>query len=175
MSEESTRGFSISIYVTDKKAFEECKRLLKLQGRSLSEEIMNFVLKKLGELKGTGESGQDKKGRLQQLKEEYDDLVVKTVKLERQLKTSNDFEEATALLLELGMKKVLSNVDEVIPKFVSAWKGDESFMHQVLNLAELARDKNRALQALTIMRSAEPVKPEPSQVRDTVPVKDEHS
>lgn len=69
------------------------------------------------------------------------------MKLERQLKASKHFQEATDLLLELGLKKDFSNTDELIPKFMSAWKGDESFMHKFLNLVKLAGDKKRALQA----------------------------
>lgn len=162
MGEESTRGFSTSIYVMDKKSFQECKDLLKLQGKSLSTEFSDFILRKLAELKGT-ETKVDSTRRLADLKEQYDDVVVKTVKLERQLQTSPHFREAIDMLFELGLRKDLSNVDEVVPKFVAAWKGDESFMHEIINLTELAANKKRVLQTLTTMRAG-PVKPEPSQV-----------
>jgi glutamine synthetase type III len=146
----------------DKKSFQECKELLKLQGKSLSEEISDFILRKLAELKGT-ETKVDSTRKLEDLKAKYDDVVIKTVKLERQLQTSPHFREATDMLLKLGLRKDLSNVDEVVPKFVSVWKGDESFMHQFINLTELAANKKRVLQALTVMRSG-PVKSEPSEV-----------
>jgi hypothetical protein len=71
------------------------------------------------------------------------------------------------LLVQLGLKRDFSNVDELIPKFVSSWKGDMSFMHEFLNLVDLARDKKTAEQALTLMRSGS-VKAEPSQVRAPV-------
>jgi hypothetical protein len=166
---EGSKGFSTSIYVSDRKSFEECKRLLRLQGRSISEEIMDFVCRKLDELKGTGstESKVDSTRRLEELKTRYMDRMVKTVKLERKLKGSKHFDEATDLLLELGLNKDLSNADELIPKFMSSWKGDMSFMHEFLNLVDLARDKKTAEQALTLMRSGS-VKAEPSQVRAPV-------
>lgn len=122
---------------------------------------MDFVCRKLGELKGT-ESKVDSTRRLENLKEKYDDLMVKTVKLERQLKISEDYEKATDLLFELGIKNDLSNADELIPKFMSSWKGDEGFMHRYLNLVELARDKWRALHDLTEMRRGS-VQPEQAQ------------
>jgi hypothetical protein len=70
---ERPEAFSTSLYVTDKAAYEECKRLLKLQGLSLSEEIMNFVLRRRDELKGNGstESGIDSSRRFEELKSQH--------------------------------------------------------------------------------------------------------
>lgn len=179
LTEESSRGFSTSIYIRDKTAFQECKRLLELQGKSMSEEFADFISTRLAELKGSGSTldSADSVRRLQSLKKTYGELKANTVRLDRELKTSRskDFDKATHLLVQLGLKRDFSNVDELTPKFISAWKGDEAFMHEFLNLLELARDKKRVLQALTAMRSpgrSEPFKPEPSQFQGTAPEPD---
>ena len=79
---EKPEAFSTSLYVTDRKAFEECKRLLKLQGRSLSEEIMDFVLRRRDELKGNGstESSGDSTRRFEELKAQHFQLGQKVDK-----------------------------------------------------------------------------------------------
>ena len=186
MGEESTRGFSTSIYVTDKKAFEECKRLLKLQGLSLSEEIMGFVLKRRDELKGNG-SSQSTSADYQRLKVRYSDLVSKVAKKDAELKEIEiHYHEANDLLAGLGLKKDFSNANELIPQFISAWKGPVEFMHEYLSLVELARDKRETEQLLRTLRSGStkenprmPPKAEeqpalseidPSQCRDIIPV-----
>lgn len=152
MSEESTRGFSTSIYVTDKKAFEECKRLLKLQGLSLSEEIMSFVLRRRDELKGNGTS-QSTSVDYQRLKLRYSELVRKVAKKDDELTTITPYySEANDLLAGLGLKKDFSNASELIPQFISAWKGPVEFMHEYLSLVELARDKCETERLLRTLR-----------------------
>jgi hypothetical protein len=131
-----------------REAYEQFKKLVP----SVSAEVDIFIRKRVAELQG-GQTTEDRDANYNAVKSKYEDLMIKTVRLERKLKASKYFQEATDLLLELGLKKDLSNADELVPLFMKAWKGDESFMHEFLNLVELARDKKRALQALTVMRS----------------------
>jgi hypothetical protein len=80
-ADEKPEAFSTSLYVTDKVAYEECKRLLKLQGRSLSEEIMAFIIRRRDQLKGNGSSTESSGRMFDQLKGEHFQLGQKIDKL----------------------------------------------------------------------------------------------
>jgi hypothetical protein len=94
MNDKTAKGFSTSIYVTDKQAFEECKRLLKLQGRSLSEEIMGFVVRRLDELRGTvepGTSDEEASRKYEDLKDKHSKLRALYRKRLKELSGSSEF------------------------------------------------------------------------------------
>lgn len=166
LSEES-RSFSTSIYVRDKASFEECKRLLKLQGKSISEEIMNFVLRRLDELRGavTPGSSDEEAGR------KYEELKVKHKKMQNDFDTMKeklskheDYLKANEMLGNLGMLQDLSNADDIIPKFIATWPSahaDQGFMHEYISLIELSRDKKHVEQRLSELRAVAG-KPEPN-------------
>lgn len=179
------RGFSTSIYVKDKASFEECKRLLKLQGLSLSEEIMNFVLRRRDELKGGSGQSMGEGVDYQSLKARYSKLVSEVARKKDELSEMPYFHEANDLLAGLGLKKDFSNADELTPQFMVAWKGDVDFMQEYVTLVELARDKRQAERRLREIRTGskkeDPGAPkaeeqhvfseiDPSQCREIVPV-----
>jgi hypothetical protein len=155
MTDETTKGFSTSIYVTDRQAFEECKRLLKLQGRSLSEEIMDFVLRRLDELRGVKhDTSVEEADRYSELKDRHSRLVCQLDKMQKRLKAQSvPYDEADELLAAVGARSDLSNCDEVIPKFMLAWKGSQEFMHEYITLVEVAREKKEVETRLRELRS----------------------
>jgi hypothetical protein len=93
-ADEKPEARSTSLYVTDWKSYEECKRLLKLQGFSLSEEIMSFVLRRRDELKGIGstESSGDSTRRFEELKAKHFQLSQKIDRLKSVLVENKVFE-----------------------------------------------------------------------------------
>jgi len=156
-----TKGFSTSIYITDRQAFEECKRLLKLQGRSLSEEIMYFVLRRLDELRGTVDpsaSIEETGKRYEKLKDRYSCLVEQVAKMLKRLEEWKELlDEADNLFDSLGLKPDLSNLTkEMISKFMLAWRGNQEFMHEYITLVEVAREKKEVETRLREMRCAKP-------------------
>jgi hypothetical protein len=161
MNDKTGKGFSTSIYVSDKQTFEECKRLLKLQGRSLSEEIMDFILRRLEELRGTvnpDTSDQEAKRKYLELKQTHITLVGQVEKLINQLEKQPDvYGEANELLAELKVTPDLGNTSEVVPKFLLAWKGSTEFAHMFVTLIELAKDKKDIERKLSEIRSAKPI------------------
>jgi vacuolar-type H+-ATPase subunit I/STV1 len=160
MSEKTAKGFSTSIYVTDKEAFEECKCLLKLQGRSLSEEIMDFVVRRLDELHGTvglGTSDEEGSRKYEELKAKHKKMRDDFDRRKEKLKEHEDYWKAIEMLRALGMLADMSNTDEIIPKFTAAWPkthADQGFMHEFISLAELSRDKKQVEQRLSQLRTA---------------------
>jgi hypothetical protein len=91
-TDQKPEAFSTSLYVTDRKAYEECKRLLKLQGLSLSEEIMDFVLKRLAELRGQASSTKDSSIDYETLSRKHVALSQEKVRLEKLLQDSRSYE-----------------------------------------------------------------------------------
>jgi hypothetical protein len=160
VSEKTARGFSTSIYVTDKQAFEECKRLLKLQGRSLSEELMGFVLRRLDELRGTvnpGTSDEEASRKYEDLKDKHSKLRAQYKKRLKDLSTSSEFQKANELLRGVGLLADLSNAADIIPKFIAEWKKthtDVGFMHEYVSFVELAVKKMQLEQKLDQLRPA---------------------
>ena len=77
----------------------------------------------------------------------------RVAKKDEQLKEKPCYHEANDLLAGLGLKKDFSNADELIPKFMAAWKGDVDFMQEYVTLVELARDKRNAERRLREIRT----------------------
>lgn len=90
---EKPEARSTSLYVTDWKVYEECKTLLRLQGRSLSEEIMSFVIRRRDELKGNGSSTQDSGRMFEQLKGEHFTLGQKVDKFKTVLQEKKVYDD----------------------------------------------------------------------------------
>lgn len=109
---EKPEAFSTSLYVTDRKAFEECKRLLKLQGKSLSEEIMDFVLKRLAELKGSTSSTRDSSIDHEALSRKHVALSQEKAKLEKLLKDSGSYDRFMDVIREILARRYNENVDK---------------------------------------------------------------
>lgn len=118
---------------------------------NVSAEVDNWMRIRLVELQGGEPDKEDPKTRLKRLSDEYDKLRFDVVKLEANVKASVYFREASNLLVQLGMKKDLSNASEVIPRFRVAWKGDMFFLHQIENLVKLTRDMYSAEHVLNVM------------------------
>ena len=119
---------------------------------NVSAEINKFIKQRVSELNGKPYDATDDYDKL---KEEHIQLVSQVARLEKQLRTQADaFAEANQLLAELGVKPDLSNTDELIPKFLSAWKGSQEFMHEYISLIEIAEKKKQVEQRLKEIRSA---------------------
>jgi hypothetical protein len=176
MSETSEKpeAFSTSLYVTDRKAFEECKRLLKLQDRSLSEEIMEFVLRRRDELKGTGsstESGIESGRRFEELKAQHFQAGQKTDKLQSVLEEKKVYDNYIAKFAKILVKGDESwnegDYVEVITAFMKHssdgdWKRaetrflvscKESLAHTFLDYLECVRERKKVGQKLLEMRT----------------------
>jgi len=180
MSEKPDKGFSTSIYVTDRQAFEECKRLLKLQGTSLSEEIMGFVLRRLDELRGTvglGTSDEEAGRKYEELKVKHKKMQDDLDRRKEKLKEHEDYWKAIEMLRTLGMLANMSNTEEVIPKFTAAWTkthADQGFMHEFISLVELSRDKKQVEHGLSELRKpAMATEPETPQQNKEKPLAEE--
>lgn len=160
MNEKTPKGFTTSIYVTDREAFEEYKRLLKLQGKSLSEEIMDFVHRRLDELRGTvnpSASDEETARKYKDLKKTHTSQEDEFKKMVEKLHKDPEYQGASELWGDLGLLKDLSNLAEIIPKFIAAWKKthvDLGFMHEYVSLLELALEKKQVEQKLDELRPA---------------------
>lgn len=174
---EKPKGFTTSIYVTDKASFEECKRLLKLQGRSLSEEIMDFVLKRLAELKGTGstESSIDSTRRFEELKAQHFQLGQKADKFKAALEEKKVYDNYLKKFGEIlgydpgGSSWELGECIDVIVEFLKHgndydWKRAETrfivsykvegIKHTFLDYLECGRERKKIDRKLIEMRTS---------------------
>jgi hypothetical protein len=143
-----------TLYLTDE-AFEELQK----RSPNISQEVDGFIRKRVQELNGHA-IGEDPD--YEGLKVKYSELVSKVAKKDEQLKEKKpNYHNACELLADLGLKADFSNADELIPQFMSAWKGDVEFMHEYVTLVELTQDKRQTERILRTIRSR-PKDPEPS-------------
>jgi|GEM_PF-4695454 len=175
-TDEKLEARSTSLYVTDWKAYEECKRLLKLQDRSLSEEIMDFVLRRRDELKGNGstESSGDSTRRFEELKATHFQLGQKTDKLRTVLQEKKVYDGYVKKFGEIlgydpGSSWSMDECVDVIVKFMThgsddVWKraetrflmscrADGGIVHTFLDYLENARERRRVGRKLLELRT----------------------
>jgi hypothetical protein len=174
---EKPEAFSTSLYVTDKAAYEECKRLLKLQGLSLSEEIMNFVLRRRDEMKGNGstESSGDSTRRFEELKATHFQLGQKVDKFKTVLQEKKVY---NAYIKKFGeilgydasesswtMDKCVNVIDSFMrhgaddgwkraeTRFLMSNKAGGGIVHTFLDYLESVRERKRVERKLLELRA----------------------
>jgi hypothetical protein len=178
MSETSEKleAFSTSLYVTDKAAYEECKRLLKLQGRSLSEELMEFIIRQRDELKGESstDSTRDSGRQFEELKAQHFQLGQKLDKFKSVLEEKKAYDDCLEKFGKiLGYNPGESSWEmgecvQVIVKFMAhgsddAWKRAETqflvsckgggIVHTFLDYLECVRERKKVERRLLALRT----------------------
>ncbi|MCJ7484189.1 MAG: hypothetical protein MUO31_14645, partial [Thermodesulfovibrionales bacterium] len=123
--------------------FAELQRLV----RNVSSEIDRLIRIRVAELRGKA-CGDDGAGSYEEVRSELTEHVDRVARMIKRLEGRTDeatgenlFESASSLLGSLGIKADYSNIAELTPKFMDAWRGSEEFMHEFITLIEDARDK----------------------------------
>jgi hypothetical protein len=145
----------------DVQLLRDFKASVKLQGRTLADELNELFRRRLDELRGTvkpGTSDEEAGRKYEELKAKHAVLFNQVKKMVERLKESSEsrenFENAKELLIKLSMKADFSNAQDVIPMFIEAWKGDQDFLHEYLSLVEAAVNKRQVEKLLISMRLA---------------------
>jgi DNA repair exonuclease SbcCD ATPase subunit len=139
----------------DKDIYERFKQKVP----NMSEEVEAFMSRRIVELSGSDERA--RRLRYEELKSQYNKLVKKVAEKDQELREiTPHYHTANELLHGLGLKADFSNAEELIPKVTKEWTGPVEFLHEYINLVELARDKRVVERELTQLRSqgtSEPV------------------
>jgi hypothetical protein len=135
---------------------------------SVSAEFNEFMRRRVAELEGRPE---DFSGDYGELKKKHSTLYSRVSRKEVDLREGapEAFAKANESLAQLGMKADLSNADQIIPKLVGAWTGEQDFLHEYISLVELSREKRKVEHRLSEMRTSNQ-EPEVKPCTDIVPL-----
>jgi len=89
------------------------------------------------------------------LKREFLGLVRETQALVKTLRDLGTYEQLTGLAFSLGLKADLSNMREIIPKIMDAWKEDQDSLSIFIDLLETAHRKREIQKALNEIRKSQ--------------------
>jgi hypothetical protein len=120
-------------------------------GKSLNELINEFLYNLVGQ---TGEMPKAE-ADYNRLKREFLGLVRETQALVKTLRDLGTYEQLTGLAFSLGLKADLSNIREIIPKIMDAWKEDQDSLSIFIDLLETAHRKREIQKALNEIRKSQ--------------------
>ena len=120
-------------------------------GKSLNELINEFLYNLVGQ---TGEMPKAE-ADYNRLKREFLGLVRETQALVKTLRDLGTYEQLTGLAFSLGLKADLSNMREIIPKIMDAWKEDQDSLSIFIDLLETAHRKREIQKALNEIRKSQ--------------------
>lgn len=144
--ETIVRSFSI-----EKDVYMRLRALLSAQNRSLSEEVAEFMKKRLAELEGAQPTAQE--ADYEALKREYARLVEETKRYVKMFK-KDDLEALQGLAVDYGLDfKDMHNADEVAAKLLATTTDipDEA-KHIFISLLEVAKRKREIGRKLAEIR-----------------------
>ncbi|MCL6579463.1 MAG: hypothetical protein K6T73_08785 [Candidatus Bathyarchaeota archaeon] len=122
-------------------------------GKSVSEEVNDFLRKRLVELEGTQPPAYETV-EYEALKREYAKLFDEVERLKAVLKKAGCYDELINLVRELGLDfGDLHNMWDIVPKLMQSWK-DRGQTHMFINLLETAKKKRELERKLTQARMA---------------------
>jgi len=145
-------GKAITIYLVPE-PYIELKEILKDRFKKpVSQEINEFVVKRLAELKGQSSSAVVMVN-YEKLKQMHTRLTHETDILEKRLIKWGVYDKLVELVKDLGLDTdTLSNLNEVAPRLLAKWVGGPEFPHQFITLLETVREKKETEVELAKMR-----------------------
>ena len=146
-----------SFYV-DAEVYLEFKSFLAQLGRSVSEEVNEFMVRRLAELKGETEKYRESLD-YEVLKRRFAKVVDEVEKLSKKLKRLGYYEDLKTLAFDLGLDfSDLHNLSEITPKILAKWDGPSEYAHLFISLVETAKEKRKLEKKLKEIRfSLQPV------------------
>ena len=135
---------------------------------NVSAKVDEFIRSELVRLGGQVPRDQE----YEALKKEHSSLYLEILKRKEWLvKDKETFEKANEMLLQtLGLKKDLSNLDDVTPRFMHEWTRDDGYAQEFITTLELVQKEIQVRKRLLEMRTAKPdLEPSENTVQ-TVPL-----
>jgi len=116
-----------SIYVTDPELWKRFKGLI---SKTVSQEIMDLVRKRVAELEGQAESAGKPDYEIdRELKTEYLKVCKEAETLKKRLRRMKAYETLTQLAESLGINRDISNYKEIASGVRSQWAGPAEPVH----------------------------------------------
>ena len=143
----SSRCVYRTFYV-DLEAYEKAREYAWKSGKSLNECLNEW----LREFAQKSEGTPIEEINYERLKREFLNLTYETNRLVNAVKESGDYDELMTLVFSLGLSVDLSNLDQIIPKLMEAWKGSQESLHIFIDLMEISKRKRDILKILTEIR-----------------------
>ncbi|MEM3458384.1 MAG: hypothetical protein QXN36_05700 [Candidatus Bathyarchaeia archaeon] len=127
-------------------------------GKSVSEEVNEFLRRRLAELEGIQPPAYEAVD-YEALKREYVKLFDEVERLKAALKKVGCYDELMSLVHELGLDfGDLHNMWDIVPKLMQSWE-DRGQAHLFINLMEKTKKKRELERELTEARMAMSQKP----------------
>jgi hypothetical protein len=143
----------------DREVYAGLKQVLAEKvGRSVSEEINEFMVRRLAELKGEADKYRETLD-YEALKRRFAKVVDEVEKLSNKLRRLGYYEDLKTLAFDLGLDfSDLHNLSEIAPKILAKWDGPSEYAHLFISLAETAKEKRELEKKLKEIRlSLKPV------------------
>lgn len=152
VNNKRSRGNLPRSFYVDMEVYSELKSLLAQLGRSMSEEINEFMVRRLAELKGETDKYRESLD-YGVLKRRFAKVVDEVEKLSNKLKRLGYYEDLRTLAFELGLDfGDLHNLSEIAPKILAEWDGPSEYAHIFISLAETAKEKRELEKKLKEIR-----------------------
>ena len=143
--ETVVKSFSI-----EKDVYTRLRASLAVQGRSVSEEVTEFMKKRLAELEGSQPAA--KEADYEALKREYARLVEETRRHVKMLDKDN-LETLQGLAVDYGLDfSDMHNADEVAAKLLATTDIPDEVLHLFISLLEVAKKKREIARKLAEIR-----------------------
>jgi len=134
-AETIVKSFSL-----ERQIYERLKQALAVQGRSISEEVNEFLRRRLAEIEGAEASTQDALN-YEALKREHVKLAEEVNRLIKLLQRIGAYDQLMVMAAELGLDTELNNADQVIAKLMQKWSEDKTALHIFITLIETSKHK----------------------------------
>ena len=135
--------------------YQRLKDLLRTRfGKPISQELDEFIARRLAELEGTQVQGaQATSDEYEDLKRKHLSLIKDADAIRKRLVKMKVYDKLEELVEKLGLNfEDFSNVDEVAPKLLGEWKDAEE-AHEFITLIETVREKRQVERRLAEIRS----------------------
>jgi uncharacterized membrane-anchored protein YjiN (DUF445 family) len=148
-AETIVKSFSL-----DRQVYERLKQALAVRGRSISEEVNEFLHKRLAEIEGLETSTKDSLN-YEALKREHVKLAEEVNRLIKLLQKDGTYNQLMETVAELGLDTELNNAEEVIAKLMQKWTEDKTALHIFITLIETSKHKKAIERKLEEIRRAQ--------------------
>jgi len=123
--------------------YQRFKDAVSRVGKSASQEINDYIRRRLAELEGEGgeQPGVDVK-EYEDLRSRHGKLAREMDSVEKRLRKRKVYEDLLDLAGELGLDaETFSNLYKVIDSLLERWDGTKEDLHQFITYLELAKEK----------------------------------
>jgi len=142
----------VKSFCVERPVYEALRTVLAGQGKSVSEEVNEFLKRRLAELKGQEQLGAEALD-YEALKREHVRLMAEIMRLTRLLEKLEAYDALLDAAEKLGLNlETFDNAEEATAKLMQTWEGSKAALHIFITLLETVQKKRGVEQKLKEIR-----------------------